>query len=68
MEEGLRMDRHPLIWFRDGAAEVATLLDISRHLVHAASDYYGEFSAEIDAWLDAEANFARRVEVPDRSG
>jgi uncharacterized protein (DUF433 family) len=96
IEEGLRTDRHPLIWFRECAAgrrpallgtrldvaqvvaylrandhdavEVATLLDISRHLVHAASDYYGEFSAEIDAWLDAEANFARRVEVPDRSG
>lgn len=79
IEEGLRTDRHPLIWFRGGAAgrrpallgsrldvaqvvaylrandhdaaEVAELLDIPEHLVHAAAEYYHDFADEIDGWL-----------------
>jgi uncharacterized protein (DUF433 family) len=90
IEEGLRTDRHPLIWFREGAggrrpallgtrldvaqvvaylqandddpAEVADLLGIPEHLVHAAASYYPEFRDEIDAWLAAEADYARRAE------
>lgn len=96
IEEGLRTERHPLIWFRDGAAgrrpallgsrldvaqvvaylhvndhdagEVAELLGVSEHLVHAAADYYAEFPDEIGAWLDDEAAYARRAEPADRSG
>lgn len=96
IEEGLRTDRHPLIWFRDGAAgrrpallgsrldvaqvvaylqandhdaaEVADLLGIPGHLVHAAADYYAEFSDEIDAWLGDEAGHARGAESGARSG
>lgn len=91
IDEGLRTDRHPLIWFRDGAggrrpallgtrldvaqvvayleanshdaAEVAELLAIPEHLVHAADDYYREFVDEVDAWRHAEADFARRAEA-----
>jgi uncharacterized protein (DUF433 family) len=96
IEEGLRTDRHPLIWFREGAgvrrpallgtrldvaqvvaylqandddpAEVADLLAIPEHLVHAAASYSAEFGEEIDAWLAAEADYARRAEPRSHSG
>ena len=96
IEEGLRTDRHPLIWFREGAggrrpallgtrldvaqvvaylqandddpAEVADLLGIPEHLVHAAASYYAEFRDEIDAWLAAEADYARRAEPTSHRG
>lgn len=96
IEEGLRTDRHPLIWFRDGAAgrrpallgsrldvaqvvaylhandhdavEVAELLGVPEHLVHAAAGYYAEFPDDIDAWLEEEADEARRAEPANRGG
>jgi uncharacterized protein (DUF433 family) len=96
IEEGLRTDRHPLIWFREGAggrrpallgtrldvaqvvaylqandddpAEVADLLAIPEHLVHAAASYSAEFGEEIDAWLAAEADYARRAEPKSHTG
>jgi uncharacterized protein (DUF433 family) len=96
IEEGLRTDRHPLIWFREGAggrrpallgtrldvaqvvaylqandddpAEVADLLAIPEHLVHAAASYSAEFGEEVDAWLGAEADYARRAEPRSHSG
>lgn len=91
IDEGLRTERHPLIWFREGAAgrrpallgsrldvahvvsylrandddvaEVAELLGIPEHWVHAAADYHAEFTDEIEAWLEAEADYARRAET-----
>lgn len=90
IDEGLRTDRHPLIWFREGAAgrraallgtrldvadvvaylqandgdagEVADLLGIPEHWVHAAADYYTEFTDEVDAWREEQAEFARGAE------
>ena len=95
IEEGLRTDRHPFIWFRDGAggrrpallgtrldvaqivaylranggdvAEVAGLLAIPEHLVHAAASYDAEFADEIDAWLQAESDYARGAEPARRT-
>jgi uncharacterized protein (DUF433 family) len=96
IEEGLRTDRHPLIWFREGVggrrpallgtrldvaqvvaylqandddpAEVADLLAIPEHLVHAAASYSAEFGEEIDAWLAADADYAHRAEPKSHTG
>lgn len=81
IEEGLRMDAHPLVRFADGPAGrrprllgsgldlwevIATVRDndgdpaaaaeylaVPEGLVHAAVAYYGDFTAEIDAWIAA---------------
>jgi uncharacterized protein (DUF433 family) len=83
VEEGLRMDEHPLIRFADGpsgrrarivgtgldvweviavvrdndgdVAEAARYLEIPFGLVQAAVAYYGAYSAEIDEWIELNA-------------
>ena len=90
IEEGLRTDEHPLVYFREGAAgrrpalvgtrldvwqvietvkveasaeDAATYLGIGVHKVRACIAYYGGFRDEIDAWAEAEKDFAVREEA-----
>jgi hypothetical protein len=53
VEEGLRMDEHPLIRFADGdLAETAAYLELPLGLVQAAASYYGAYPREIDERIE----------------
>ncbi len=60
LEEGLRRDEHPLIWFRDGAA---AYLDQPAVKIRAAMRYYAAYEDEVDAWAERVRAIAEREEA-----
>jgi uncharacterized protein (DUF433 family) len=96
IEEGLRTDDHPLVYFRDGAAgrraavlgsrlsvadvmstfrqnegsveETAYILNLPPVKVEAALRYYADYREEIDDWIAAGEDSARRAEEAYRRG
>ena len=61
LEEGLRRDEHPLIWFRDGAA---AYLDQPVVKIRAAMRYYAAYEDEVDAWAERVRAIAEREGRP----
>jgi hypothetical protein len=73
VEEGLRMDEHPLVRFADGPAGrrarlIGTGKDVWEVMVQAAIAYYGAYTAEIDQQIEANEQEAARAHAAYLAG